>query len=436
MEFFSPIKVPAATDNSEAVNRGQMNVAIAAVDGGGGGGLTSFLGGQMEPPKGYYPDADLTTNVLQATAPTAYTSQVARTTQESPARFRIGGVLAEMETFHWNNINGVPITGSTSETFGITAHEIEFWCSGADLTFVMRNEPGNTAYGGTDYLIMVDDMIVRPSSGSGNVAVIWNGWNHTPEATGTRYHVMHFASSRVRRIRIFLGLLSLVEVRIPGASDIWPAPPRFRIASTGDSWGHASFNGSEDDIMAGVFTNELAIASGWEVWNLHQGGTGYNNPGAVSGSTPFGSAGRLAALAALPALDAVMIVGGGNDVNRNRVTVLADANAMWTAIKTARPTTPLIVVGPQPANLLAGLDTFNTDMRASALASEYVDLYVDMYVPGQWITGTSGTLDNRDGNGSRDMFISNEALADLHPTHAGSRNVAQRLARALRGAVA
>jgi hypothetical protein len=428
IEFQSRIKVPAATTDDHAVNRGQMNTAIAAV---GGGAAASYLGAQMEPPQGYYPDFDIVTNVLQAAAPTDYTSQVIHTHADSPARFRVGGTLVEMEGFLWNNINGNEITGD-NHVAGMTSYEIEFWCSGTDLTIELRNEPGTTGYGNSDYLIVVDDMIMAPSNGGSNVADVANGWNHTPGTTAVRYHVLQFSTARVRRIRLMLGNIALAGVRIPGASDIWPAPPRLRCAITGDSWCHAALNSTEGDIIAGTIPGELALATGWEVWNLSQGGTGYENPGAGA-TSEFWSADRQAALAAIPAMDCIIVLGGGNDSSEGEeMGPLADI--MWSGIKTARPSSTLIVVGAQSPALFAGLEDLNDHLREHALANEDVDLFVDMWEPAQWITGTSGHIEDRDGNGSRDMFITNESLADIHPTHAGARNVAERLARAMRGA--
>jgi len=431
-DFSEPIKAPSGADLQHLVNRQLLNSIIAGLGSVGGGDVASYLGAQMEQPNGYYPSNDIVTNVLQATAPSAYTGQVTRNLSESPARFRIGGHLVTMEGYLWNNINGIEITGD-NQVAGITSYEVEFWCSGADLTIELRNEPGTTAYGATDYLIVVDDMIMPPSSGGSNIATIQNGWNHTPETTAVRYHTIQFSTARVRKIRIFMGNLSIAQVRIPGASDIWPAPPRFKCAFIADSWGHTAVNSTEGDIMGGVIPNELALATGWEVWNLSQGGTGYNHPGAGGGTSTFGSADRLDALSNIPEMDLIIVLGGGNDTNRTRATVISDANACWSAIKTARPTTPLVVVGAQPGNLIAGIDSLNADLKGAALSNDDVDVFIDMYEPEEWISGTSGHMEDRDGNGSRDMFITNEALVDLHPGHAGSRNIAQRLARALRG---
>jgi lysophospholipase L1-like esterase len=434
-DFREKLRIPAGTDSSHAVNLGQLNAAIASVgEPTGDVAVTAKLGATIEPLKGHYPTADIVTNELQAAAPTAYTGQVTYTTQASPARFRVGGLLAQSEGFYWNNINGNEIDESSLSAASITSFEVEFWHSGTDLTLDLRNDASVVnSYGAADYRIIVDDMLMPPSAGA--VATAQNGWNHTPNTSALRYHVLKFATSQTRRIRLMLGLVTLSQVRIPGASDIWPAPPRFRFASLGDSWGHAALASTEGSIVAGTFPGELALRNGWEGWNLHQGGTGYENPGGGGGTSAYWSADRQAALAALPDLDLIIVSGGGNDASDDPEEIADLADIMWSGIKIARPFSTLVVVGAQAPNLFAGLDDLNDALKTHALANEHVDLFVDMWSPSPWITGTSGHLDDKDGNGSRDMFITNESIADIHPSHAGARNVAEHLARALRGGI-
>lgn len=445
-DFREPLKITPGTAQNHAVTLGQLNTALAGVGAATGPALalTAKLGATMSPIKGHYPTGDIVINELKASAPTAYTGQVTFGPTAAPARFRVGGNLALAETFYWNNINGNDISTSSLSAASVTSFEVEFWVTGTDLTIDLRNDASVTAaYGVTDYRIIVDDLLMPPSTGA--VATVQDDWNHTPNSSAVRYHQLQFATARTRRVRLMLGLVTLVQVRIPGTSDIWPAPPRFRGASLGDSWGHASLGGTEGSIVAGTYPGELAIRTGWEIWNLHQGGTGYENPGAGGGTSKYWSADRQAALAALPAMDFIMVGGGGNDASDPPEEIADLAEVMWRGIKAARPTTPLIVIGAQAPNLFSGLDELNDALKARAAAivdgagNKVVDLFIDMWrgIHGEadpWITGTSGHIEDKDGNGSRDLFITNEAIADIHPTHAGARNIAERLAQRLRGA--
>jgi hypothetical protein len=130
----------------------------------------------------------------------------------------------------------------------------------------------------------------------------------------------------------------------------------------------------------------------------------------------------------------MIVLGGGNDTSEDPEDVAILADTFWSAIKAARPNTPLVVVGAQSPNLFAGLEELNDALRTAANASEDVDLFVDMWEPHQWFTGTSGTMEDHDGNGNRDMFISQEALVAIHPGHAGAKHAAGLLQRAMRGA--
>lgn len=173
---------------------------------------------------------------------------------------------------------------------------------------------------------------------------------------------------------------------------------------------------------------------------MGQGGTGYQNPGNGTTSSPgpngmdyFGATARMNALAALPAMDLVMVWGGANDASFGTfpmATTVSRANAMWSAIKAARPNTPLIVGGIESGvypSSSADLDTLNDALSAAAVSNSAVTAYVDQRNPEKWVSGT-GKLTSQTGDGNADIFVSSDGV---HPTHAGWGYVAERAVRAM-----
>ena len=131
-----------------------------------------------------------------------------------------------------------------------------------------------------------------------------------------------------------------------------------------------------------------------------------DSEGAI-GKSPYGSPERMTALATLPPLDLFIAFGTGNDSGHPTAKVTNAANALWDAVKTARPDTPIVVVGVQsvvPTGFNAALMTaLNTALLTAAEANPNVAGTVDMRTD-PWWTGT-GNEGSRANDGNADFFI-------------------------------
>lgn len=192
--------------------------------------------------------------------------------------------------------------------------------------------------------------------------------------------------------------------------------------------------GVQGMIGAGSTFGEFAQRTGIDVWPMGGSGTGYINQSGYSTAGPYGSTARVAALAALPALDAILVWGTANDVTSGgsgNAAVVAAAQALWTSIGTARSTTPLYVAGVErlgPTN--ADYNSLNNALKAAALAHAYVDGFIDIYNPGfVYGTGKDGTPTS---DGNADVFLSSDSA---HPTHQGAEYWASNLAKLLGGRI-
>lgn len=128
----------------------------------------------------------------------------------------------------------------------------------------------------------------------------------------------------------------------------------------------------------------------------------------------------------LPPLDLFIAFGSGNDSG----TVLTAANTFWNAVKTARPETPIVVVGVQSGTPTVFdptlMDTLSTALVAAAEADPNVAGVVDMRTDPWWTgTGNGGSPAN---DGNADFFMSAD---EVHPSLAGYENLAARLTDAL-----
>lgn len=175
--------------------------------------------------------------------------------------------------------------------------------------------------------------------------------------------------------------------------------------------------GQTTDMAVGATLDGLATGvsrySGWDVYSMGQGGTGYLKTQAFV--NVYGHSSRMNALALLPTLDAIYIGGVANDIlgGFTPAATATAAIAMWDAVAAARPGTPIIVAGPQPFNATAaGLVAMNTAIKAAALAHPAVRGYIDWTVPTNWITGT-GNNAAKNGTGNADLFLCSDGV---HPS--------------------
>lgn len=305
----------------------------------------------------------------------------------------------------WNNISGIAPASNGNNGF-----DIEFWTNATTVRvwFYSGNKP--------DLWVMVDDMRVIP------------GWQYANVADGTCTLTITKDASR-RKIRIGLPDTALAGFGTNAGAAVGATVPGVQVAMIGASYIQGVNIAAEGGrVTAGTVAGELTQETGWDVWRLAHSGSGYIAQGDVGTSSgPFGSPARMAALAALPALDAIMVCSTANDRPFTPAAVVAAAQSLWAAIKTARPTTPLIVTGVESG--WAGdttLAALNAALKSAAASSPAVDAFLDLRSP-QIITGT-GYYGSPQGDGNADVFLSGD---NLHPMHAGSRYYAQRLAALL-----
>lgn len=171
---------------------------------------------------------------------------------------------------------------------------------------------------------------------------------------------------------------------------------------------------------------ELALATGWDVWNGAQGGTGFiNNPG--SGFTKYGSPERLAAIEAMD-IDALLVNGTINDHAYPVADVKAAMIQFYADVAEIKPGVPIVQVGIEPVTYPGiaappGLATLVTAQQEAVAASPNVVGYIDPYtIP--WLTG-SGDEGVTDGNGNQDYLI---GVDGIHLSVRGSKHYARLIA--------
>lgn len=305
-------------------------------------------------------------------------------------------------TLGWNNISGIAPAGNGNNGF-----DVEFWTSATTVRFWFYSG------GKPDYWVMVDDMRIRP------------GWDYANVADGTCTLTITKDATR-RKVRVGLPASALAGFGVNAGAVCSPSTPGFQLAIIGDSYIQGQSIPAEGGyVTAGTVAGELAQETGWDIWRLAHSGSGYLAQGDVATSSgPYGSPARMAALAALPALDAILVWSSVNDQAQTPAAVAAAAMSLWAAIKAARPSTPIIVTGLESGWLAnTALDPINTALRTAAAASPAVAAFLDLRSP-QIITGT-GNVGNIQNDGNADVFL---AADNLHLLHAGSRYYAQKLA--------
>lgn len=328
--------------------------------------------------------------------------------------------------FSWYNYGGNGIKADSGATQPTTASlepwQIEFFHFGADFTFWSVNLVQ------ADFIIYVDDMPLTTD---------WVQTNAT--AFSSNYYAVKFATSKMRRIRIFSsGLTSFTGIMLASGCNLWAAPQRFRCAVVGDSYIQGGHTDSvEGNIQGAGFGNQLAIQTGWEVFTQGQGSTGYiNNGGNTDGKDVYGASSRITAMQALAPLDLIIVYGSGNDSGYTGSAVATAVNSYWNSLATNFPGVPVVVFGVEPGSpsgfTPSLLDSTNTVIKQQAAINPNVSGFVDMRDTTTgvqpWVTGTGNTgAPAYDGNA--DNFICSDGV---HPTREGYRNLVERSVRELR----
>jgi len=335
----------------------------------------------------------------------------------STAKFRVcSGVLATYpSTSHgYNAINGLTVDNGA----GLNSFEIECWTNATDFRVHYVTSGNHDAW------VLVDD---RPISAQ--------NWIHQAVTNGNATIRLTQGSAVWRKIRVGLANTRFIAVSTNSGAGITKTQPGFRLALVAASYGqgvtttaNAVSSGLSGHIQASNAIGHLVQHTGIDVYRMAYVGSGYLAGNVIGADAYYGSSTRMAALDALPDVDAIAIWStGGNDLagaNTPTATV-AEAQKVWTAIRGIRPE-PLVVIGPFRTLGTDGsnYDELNTRMKAAALAhpavADYVDLRADSPFTG---TGYDGATT---GVGNTDLMICGDGI---HPTHVGAQVYGRYLAR-------
>lgn len=398
----TPINAAALANINAGIVEGITKAEAAASRG------VTTLGALMTPVATRIPDG--VTLAPSETAPT-YTDIATFAVLDDTTRLRFSSGVP------WTNYNGMPIAalnGNADLWTSLCSWSQEFIVAGVDCALHLYSQVQSW------YQILVDDQPM--------------GWMQT-SATADAYtwETLHFDDAGPHRVRLLAsGHIVLIDVSVPGTGQVWAAPHRLQAAIIGDSYIHSSIADSTLGIMDGAgLPNQLALRTGWEIYNLGDPGTGYIAVPDGNGHT-YGSAERMAALAALGDLDLILLYGSSNDVAATEADLTAAANACWNAIAAARPGVPIIVVGAEPTTATAfptaSVDATNGWLKAAALANTNVAAFIDQRGAHPWFTGTGSTVEPA-GDGNQDLFIGSD---QLHPVIAGYVQLSDQLSSALR----
>ena len=189
-----------------------------------------------------------------------------------------------------------------------------------------------------------------------------------------------------------------------------PRPRGLRCVVAGDSY--VSANGAQNDAFSVRMARRLGFS---DSVMLGVPSSGYV---ALGNSVNYGHVTRLADVVQY-APDLVVVYGTINDNNLAGVGVAAAA--YFAALRSALPSTVIVVVGPvdhNGASTASLISTVRDPVRVAALAAGFS--FVD---PLTILTGT-GNAGAPNGTGNRDRYLSSDGV---HPTTEGHEYIAQRI---------
>ncbi|MBW8484397.1 SGNH/GDSL hydrolase family protein [Actinomadura parmotrematis] len=197
-----------------------------------------------------------------------------------------------------------------------------------------------------------------------------------------------------------------------------PAPTAPVVMFLGDSY----TVGERGALPENTYAAGTARLLGWQVVLGGRAGTGFVSPGTTRPRQDFGQMFE-SQLGWRPAPDLLVVAGGHNDVHAALPAVLANAREVLERAKQRWPGTRRLLIGPMwgdghpPATALAVRDGLKR--LAAAEGVPFVDPLAE-----KWITG-----DRSLGTGNAPGYIKPDRT---HPTNAGHRYLASRLAADLR----
>jgi lysophospholipase L1-like esterase len=219
------------------------------------------------------------------------------------------------------------------------------------------------------------------------------------------------------------------------------AAPRFTLGVVSDS----DFEDTPDTHpMTQAAGPMLSTLTGFRVWNMAEGGTGYINDGSGTAATggvgypgnlssPFGSARRIASIKSAP-IDALLVNGSINDVYWSADEQRAAMDDFLDKVAQARPGLPVVLVGIEPLSNGTVHDQSNPQFQAidanfATVAARHSNVVgvIDPYAA-DWLTGTGNTA-NPAGDGNQDQYIGADGI---HLNAAGQAYYQGRIAQELR----
>lgn len=243
------------------------------------------------------------------------------------------------------------------------------------------------------------------------------------------------ATTRVR----FAGPLTFTGVDTAGADRavVKATPPPFTVGVVSDSMLDKC---TQAVCMSRAAVPTLGRMTGWRVWNLAEGGTGYLSDSSAPSygtfvSSRFGSDRRLAAVARAP-IDLLLVNGSFNDAPVGSYSAEAHRAAVddyLDDLARVRPDLPVVLVGIEPLGRYQASywDTRSRTMNATLAATVgrhpnvigFIDPYTD-----RWLTGT-GSIAAPKGDGNQDVYVGTDGV---HLSVAGVRYYVGRIVAALR----
>jgi len=195
-----------------------------------------------------------------------------------------------------------------------------------------------------------------------------------------------------------------------GVADPLVIPTGARVLVFGDSWTY----GSAATLPTDGYAYQLGRITGWDTTVLGVRGSGYLRPG--RDGPDFGA--RMAALDPAADFDLIVVQGSINDRALVDDSYRAHVDAAWDALAAAHPEAQIVILGPAPHEFPVHKGTARIDGELARAAADrgwwYLSPLADDWVP-------------------RDRY---EELIDVgagrkHPSDAGHRHLAERLAAAL-----
>lgn len=293
----------------------------------------------------------------------------------------------------------------------------------ADVTFTVTARRFAIAFRGTakyDAMVWIDSKPVAADP------IFTPGTN---DYLSPNWIVITLPARRTVQVR-FAGPYFFTGVDYPADDPITVSatPPGFTLGILADSYYEFC---SDVACMSRNAAPSLASLTGFRVWNMAEGSSGYlaSSTYSVPGyePSPFGSAKRLAGVVNAP-IDALLISGSLNDARMDSAEHRAAVNKLLNELEAARPDLPVVLEGIEPIGLYPAQAKAMTATLASMVGRhQNVVGFIDPYTS-PWLTGT-GSIANPKGDGNRDRYLGKD---NIHLSAAGMVYYQQRVADALR----